>query len=99
MGATAIITIRTQAKVKITPFINVKNTDVPIFPDSKDEEGQYCKIEKIKGGFQYYFEDLMDSPEIECDWDYDDVIVYIGQPKNKENIQKDDEKKEQKEKR
>jgi hypothetical protein len=106
LGATALITLRTHGKVKITPFIYVKNTDVVVYPDSKDEEGQYCEIERIKGGVQYSFEDLLDSPEFECDWDYDDVILYMGQPFKKKYPQKEDEDpekedvvKEQKEKR
>jgi hypothetical protein len=99
IGSTALITLKTQGEVKIIPFIYVKNTDVVVYPDSKDEEGYYCEIEKIKKGTRYSFEDLMDSPEIECDWDYDDVVLYIGQPQKKENLQKEDVEKDQKNER
>ena len=85
--------------MKISPFIYVKNTDVVVYPDSKDEEGQYCEIERIRGGVQYGFEDLMDSPEFECDWDYDDVILYIGRPLKKKCPHKEHMEKEQKEER
>jgi hypothetical protein len=85
--------------VKITPFIIVKNTDVVVYPDLKDEEGYYCEIERIRGGARYGFEDLMDSPDIECDWDYDDVVLFMGRPLKREYLEKEDVEKEQKEER
>jgi hypothetical protein len=99
LGATAVITIQSYGKVKITPFIYVKNTGVVVYPDSKDEEGQYCKIERTREGVGYYFEDLMDSPELECDWDYDDVVLYMARPQKKEYRDKEDGEREEKEKR
>jgi hypothetical protein len=77
LGATAMIIMRTQGEVRITPFIFVKNTDVVVYPDSEDEEGNYCKVERNRGRARYGFEDLLDSPDIECDWDYDDVVLCI----------------------
>lgn len=99
LGATAVITLQTHGEVKITPFIYVKNTDMVVYPYSRDEEGHYCKIERIRKGVRYGFEDLMDNPEFECDWDYDDVILYIGRPHKRKCLDKEDVEKEQREER
>ncbi|UCG68557.1 MAG: hypothetical protein JSV09_12210 [Thermoplasmata archaeon] len=99
LGTTALITLQSHGKLKITPVIYVKNTDVVIFPDSKDEEGKYCEIERTRKGVRYGFEDLMGSSEFEYDWDYDDVVLYISRPLKKEYRPKEDVEKERKEER
>jgi hypothetical protein len=99
LGATAKITIKSEGNVKLTPFIFVKDTDVVIFPDSEDEEGKYCEIKKDEKGIWYCFEDLMDSPDFEIDWDYDDPVLFIGKPKKEDFHDKEDWEKERKEKR
>jgi hypothetical protein len=99
LGTTALITIRSNSEVKITPFIVVKETDVVIFPDSKDSEGHYCEIERSKRGIRFGFEDQMGDLEYECDWDYDDVVLYISRPFRKEYRYKQEMETKQKEKR
>jgi hypothetical protein len=99
LGATAIITLQTQGEVRITPFIHVKDTDEYVYPDSEDEEGHYCEAERIRGGAKYCFEDLMDIPDMECDWDYDDAVLFIKKLPKEEYRHKKEVENEQKEER
>ncbi len=78
LGFSAIVTVFSKGKVRVVPYIFVKNTKVHIFPDTVDDDGnRYCVIDKFDGRTRYGFEDLKDSPEFECDWDYDDVVFNV----------------------